>query len=271
MSIVDRGSGPPLVLVPGIQGRWEYMRATVEALSAFFRVLTFPLCGERGSGRTVDPALGLDNFTAQIADVLAGKGLERATICGVSFGGRAALRFAATYPAATEALVLVSTPGPGYHLRRRHQIYARAPWLFGPLFLAETPFRLRAELRRALPDSRQRRAFGWDAVRSLFTAGLSLSRMADRAQLLTGGEPAADCARVIAPTLVITGERELDHVTPVDGTSDYARLIPGARSATIERTGHIGALTRPEAFAAIVRDFVQDGARSTPATKGQVA
>jgi pimeloyl-ACP methyl ester carboxylesterase len=265
MSIVDRGSGPPLVLVPGLQGRWEYMRATIEALSAFFRVLTFPLCGERGSGRTVDPALGVDNYTAQIAEVLARKELDRATICGVSFGGRAALRFAATCPAATDALVLVSTPGPGYHLSRRHAIYVRAPWLFGPLFLSETPFRLRAELRVALPDSRQRRAFGQDALRSLFTSPVSLSRMAARAQLLTSGDPAGDCSRVIAPTLVITGERELDHVVPMDGTSEYARLIPGARMAVIERTGHLGALTRADAFAAMVQDFVKGESRDAVA------
>lgn len=256
-SIVDRGSGPPLVLIPGIQGRWEYMHATVEALSAFFRVLTFPLCGDRGSGRTVDPALGLDNFTAQIADVLAEKELDRATICGVSFGGRAALRFAATRPASTVALVLVSTPGPGYHLNRRHAIYARVPWLLGPLFLAETPFRLRAEMRLALPDSRQRRGFSRDALRTFRRAPVSLSRMAARAKLLTRDDPTEDCSRVTAPTLIVTGERDLDHVVPVDGTSDYARLIPGARMAVIERTGHIGALTRADAFAAIVRDFVK--------------
>ena len=257
MSIVDRGSGPPLVLVPGLQGRWEYLRATVEALSAFFRVLTFPLCGERGSGGTVDPAAGLDNYTAQIADVLARKELDRATICGVSFGGRTALRFAATFPAATDALVLVSTPGPGYHLSRRHAIYVRAPWLFGPLFLAETPFRLGAELRVALPDARQRRGFARAALRSLFTEPVSLSRMAARAQLLTAGDPVGDCARVAAPTLVITGEPQLDHVVPADGTSGYAQLIPGARMAVIERTGHVGALTRADAFAAIVREFAQ--------------
>ena len=168
-------------------------------------------------------------------------------------------------------LVLVSTPGPGYHLSRRHAIYVRAPWFFGPLFLAETPFRLRSELRVALPDSRQRRAFGRDALRSLLTAPVSLSRMAARAQLLTSGDPTGDCSRVIAPTLVVTGERELDHVVPAGGTSEYARLIPGAGMAVIERTGHVGALTRADAFAAMVRTFVQGGARSAPAIEGRVA
>ena len=43
MDLVDRGSGPPLVLIPGLQGRWEYLRPAVDALSASFRVLTFSL------------------------------------------------------------------------------------------------------------------------------------------------------------------------------------------------------------------------------------
>jgi hypothetical protein len=46
VDIVDRGSGPPLVLIPGLQGRWEYLRPAVDALSVFFRVLTFSLGSE---------------------------------------------------------------------------------------------------------------------------------------------------------------------------------------------------------------------------------
>ncbi len=39
----EHGSGPPLVLIPGIPGPWEYMRPAVEALAASYRVLTFSL------------------------------------------------------------------------------------------------------------------------------------------------------------------------------------------------------------------------------------
>ena len=46
MRIVEYGDGEPLVLVPGIQGRWEYMRPAIDALAPFFHVLTFALCGE---------------------------------------------------------------------------------------------------------------------------------------------------------------------------------------------------------------------------------
>ncbi len=41
--VFEFGQGPPLVLIPGIQGRWEYLRPAIDALSRTFRVLTFPL------------------------------------------------------------------------------------------------------------------------------------------------------------------------------------------------------------------------------------
>ena len=64
------------------------------------------------------------------------------------------------------------------------------------------------------------------------------------------------------PTLVITGEAALDRVMPVEGTREYARLIPNARVVMLERTGHLGIITRPEAFAEIVASFVRTDARS---------
>jgi pimeloyl-ACP methyl ester carboxylesterase len=245
MEIVDRGSGPPLVLIPGLQGRWEYLRPAVDALSTCFRVLTFSLAAD-----------DLDGEARQVVTLLAARRLERATICGVSFGGIVALRFAATYPASTEALVLASTPGPDWHLRPRHALYARRPWLFGPLFIAETPWRLRAEMRAAFTETRARRAFSHNALRKFVSAPLSLTRMAARAQLIAAADRRGDCARVTAPTLVVTGEPALDHVVPADGSSEYARIIPGARAAVLERTGHLGSVTRPQAFAALMRDFV---------------
>ena len=71
------------------------------------------------------------------------------------------------------------------------------------------------------------------------------SLMAARVTLQQSLDFAPDCARVTAPTLVVTGEDGLDRVVPADVTRRYATLIPGARYVKIERTGHIGLLTRP--------------------------
>jgi pimeloyl-ACP methyl ester carboxylesterase len=246
VEIVDRGSGPPLVLIPGLQGRWEYLRPAVDALSASYRVLTFSLGSE-----------DLDGYARQVAAVLTGARIERATICGVSFGGLVALRFAAQNPARCEALVLASTPGPLLRLRPRHQIYVRAPWVFGPLFLAETPWRLRPEIRAAIPDAKARRQFSLRALQTVMSAPVSLSSMAARAKMISIDDVRPDCARITAPTLIVTGERDLDHVVPVDGSCEYLRLIPDSRAVVLERTGHLGSITRPDAFAAIVRAFTE--------------
>ena len=256
MTIVEYGSGDPLVLIPGSQGRWEYMRPAIDALSRVFRVLTFPLCGEPGSQCRLDPSRGLDNYTAQVTSLLDSKRLAGATICGVSFGGLIALRFAACYPNRTKSLVLVSTPAPMWHLRRRHQVYVRAPWIFGPVFLAESHWRLRAELAAALPDRRHRSSFRRSLLQTFARAPLSLGRIAARGRLIDGIDMCGDCAAVAAPTLIITGEHGLDHVVPADSSSAYTRLIANARAVVLERTGHLGLITRPEAFAALVHEFV---------------
>src|SRR5262249_18162970 len=260
---VDVGSGPPLVLIPGVQGRWEYVRPAVDALARSFRVLTFSLCGERGVNRPFNPALGFDNYARQVEDVLDRSGIERAVICGISFGGLAAIRFAATRAARTTALVLASTPGPGWHLRLRHRTYARVPWLFLPLFLAETPLRLRVELASTFPRRPDRWRFAQSQLRILARAPLSAKRMAIRATLIGGVSLPDECQKITSPTLVVTGERALDRVVPVDGTIAYLRLRQGAAHQVLPRPGHLGPIPRPAAFGSLVRAFVDRSASAS--------
>ena len=53
--MIDRGSGRPIVLIPGIQGRWEYLAGTVNALARSHRVLTFSLSDLVSPDRRGDP------------------------------------------------------------------------------------------------------------------------------------------------------------------------------------------------------------------------
>ena len=45
--MIDVGSGTPVVLIPGLQGRWEWMAPTVDALQDFIgrAVCGLPLFG----------------------------------------------------------------------------------------------------------------------------------------------------------------------------------------------------------------------------------
>jgi pimeloyl-ACP methyl ester carboxylesterase len=233
-------------LIPGIQGRWAYTEPAVDALARQFRVLTFDLA---------DGFRTIDDYVAQVEQVLDRCGVTQAIVCGVSFGGMIALRFAARFPDRTAALILVSTPGPGFRLKPRHQIYARWPWIFGPIFLAEMPRRVGAELKMAIPTASDRFWFAVRQARTFMRAPVSLPSMAARAQMVGASDVLADCAAVHAPTLVVHGEASLDHVVGADGSSQYARLIPGASGVTLESTGHLGFVTRPKRFAAIVCEF----------------
>jgi pimeloyl-ACP methyl ester carboxylesterase len=256
MQIIERGHGFPLVFIPGLQGRWEYMHAAVDALAEVCHVVTFSLCDEPTACAPFDAAEGLDSYADQVVAALDDRGIARAAICGVSFGGLIAIRMAARHPDRTAALIVASAPGPRWHLKRRHEFYARMPWLLGPLFLAEMPLRAGGELAAALPDRSTRYRFLFDQFRTVVSAPLSLNRMAARARMIAACDRAEDCRRVAAPTLIVHGEPRLDHVVDVNGTSQYATLIRGARTSVLEGTGHLGSITRPHEFASIAGSFL---------------
>jgi hypothetical protein len=50
MKIIDRGGGTPVVVIPGIQGRWEWMKPAIDALAQRCRVITFSLADEPSCG-----------------------------------------------------------------------------------------------------------------------------------------------------------------------------------------------------------------------------
>jgi pimeloyl-ACP methyl ester carboxylesterase len=258
--IVERGSGAPLVLVPSIHGRWEYSRAIVESLARFYRVITFSLCDERTGRSGQQP---IDVFADQVESALDRLGLARAAIVGVSFGGLVALRFAATRPHRTVALAMVSAPGPRWHLLPRHDLYTRVPWLFAPVFVVESPFRLGHEVLVALPGWRERGKHLAELMRTIVTAPVSFSRMAARARLIASYDRVADCARVTAPTLIVHGDDVLDHVTGSGGTAEYEQLIAGARLVRMPRTGHLGSVTHPDECADLVHRFLVDAKKDS--------
>lgn len=231
--MIEQGSGPALVLIPGLPGPWEFIRPAVDALAASFRVLTMSL-GEECT---------IESDVERIVSALDERRIDRAIVGGISFGGLVALRFAAAHPERTAALVLASVPGPGTHLRPRHRLYARWPRVFGPLFVVETPFRLMRELR-------------WSFVRAALANRVSFSLIARRALLIESTDIAADCRRVTAPTLVVTGEAALDHIVPVDDTERYIGAIHGAEHVVMPGTGHLGSITHAGAFAAVIRSFL---------------
>ena len=254
----DKGSGPPLIVVPGIQGRWEWLKPVLLELSARYRTISYTLAGDFGAEMTYDPAQGFDNYLRQLDDIYERTGIERAALCGISYGGFIALRYAATRPERVNSLILASSPSPGWTPNELQRRYVRRPWLSSPAFVATAPVRLAPEIYAAYDSWLARVKFAAVHTARVIAAPMIPSVMARRVQLQQAMDFAPDCARVTAPTLIVSGEEHLDRVVPVPVTRRYEALIAGARYEKMERTGHLGVLTRPKRFACIVGEFLRE-------------
>jgi pimeloyl-ACP methyl ester carboxylesterase len=252
--MIDVGSGPAIVLIPGVQGRWEWMRPAVTALARQWRVVTRSLPGEPGEARA---AGGFDQLVAYVDRQLDEANISSAVICGVSFGGLVALRYAATRPDRVRGLILVSTPGPRWKPAAHQARYLRWPVLSMPFFLAGAARRVQRELRVTLPDARARLAFCAASAREVLAAPGMPWRMGFRGRLAAAENFERDCSHITVPTLVIAGERELDKVVSFDDAGEYVRTIPGAQFQLFERTGHLGTASAPDRFASIVSAFMK--------------
>jgi 3-oxoadipate enol-lactonase len=254
--VFDQGTGTPLVVIPGIQGRWEWMKPTLQELQKRCRVVSYSLCGDAGSGMEFDPGLGFENFVRQLDRVFEQTGLERAALCGISYGGFIALRYAATRPDRVTSLVFASSPAPGWIPNERQQGYVQHPWRSTPAFVARAPFRLWPEIRAAYDTPGERMAFSVRHAARVVAAPIRPPVMAARVTVQQRTDFVPDCARVKVPTLIVTGEDGLDKVVPAEVTRRYQQLIPGAQYVQMERSGHIGMITHPVRFADIVTGFI---------------
>ena len=183
-------------------------------------------------------------------------------IAGVSYGGLIAAEFAARRPervqrpgAGQRAARVVATRSSGssaISMRRFDRADVRGDGAAG-----------RAQ-RKCWPRCRR---FGRSpALHRGARARGSCSRRARRAKMArriawARAHRFADRAgRDTSRRSLVTGEPELDRVVPVDVTRRYLNDFARAEHVVLERTGHNGLVTRPDAFAEVLERFV-DGVR----------
>jgi pimeloyl-ACP methyl ester carboxylesterase len=253
--MIDCGDGTPIVLIPGLQGRWEWMRPTVSALAKHHRVISFSLCDERTSPFPCDPEKAFENYISQVEMALDRAKVERAVIAGVSYGGLIATEFAARNPGRVSALVLANALHASWQPDARQQRYLDAPLASMPMFLVGAAGRARAEVLAALPAFADRMRFTVVQGARVMLAPTSPAKMARRIAWARAHR-FADARAVTTRTLILTGEPGLDKVVPVDVTRRYLDDFAAAEHVVLERTGHNGLVTRPEAFAGVLERFV---------------
>ncbi|HYE87002.1 MAG TPA: alpha/beta hydrolase [Vicinamibacterales bacterium] len=255
--MVDKGHGTPIVLIPGLQGRWEWMRPAVDALAKHHRVITFSLCDERTSPFPCDERKAFENYVEQVDLALERAHVGKAVIAGVSYGGLIATEYAARRPERVQGLVLANALHRTWQPNSQQQRFLKAPRMMSPLFVATAPRRMRPEMAATFPRFFARLSFSVTFGLNVMFALASPAKMARRIEW-SSRHRFADTHRIGAPALIVTGEPDLDRVVPVDVTRRYLNELHSAKHVVLKHTGHNGLVTRPDAFADLLGRFVND-------------
>lgn len=242
----DGSTTTPLLLFNGIGANIELVRPFLDALPQPEAVL-FDIPGVGGSPAPKLP-YRLRKLARLAAALLDQLGRERVDVLGVSWGGTLAQQFAFQYPQRCRRLILAAT-SPG------HLMVPAAPSV---LLKMATPRRYR--------EPGYMTTVAGDIYGGAFRESPDLAREVLRhvhwssdygyyLQLLAacGWSSLPWLALLRQPTLVMTGRD--DPLVPAINGSILARLIPGARLATVD-DGHLFLVTSARTSGRLVAEFL---------------
>lgn len=234
------GDGPVVLFVHGMTGTSEIWAPQVPAFEeAGWRPV---VVDRRGAGRSAARPEAPVDRAGDLLAVLEALGARHAHLVGHAAGGADVLAVALREPARVRGLVLTNTQAgyaePGFTAEIRR---LWSPQVTG---LPAEARELSASYRALDPEGTSR----WlqvyaNADRGVRSAGLPAASVAR-----------SDLAALRAPVLLIAGEEDL--LTPPVLMRVLAGGIPGARLEVIGQTAHVSAWERPEAWNAVVLDFL---------------
>jgi pimeloyl-ACP methyl ester carboxylesterase len=263
--VVERGQGPPIVLVHGITlaaSIWGYQ---LHDLAATHRVIAIDQRGHGWSRPGQEPA-GLGRLGTDLLAVLEALDVRQAIVVGHSMGGMVLLRLAADRPEALServaGMVLVATSGGPV---------SRVPYwgVLAPAVarLAGAQMRLSQRVQRGLLPSGDlsyliaRRAFGdrpepshVELTRTIIDATSPLV-VAELLGDVMSVDVGAALGEVELPALVIVGSK--DHLTPPWNAQRLVSVLPQAELLTLPGCGHMVMLERPQELAEALERFAR--------------
>lgn len=229
---LEAGDGPPIVCLHGAGG--PRISPGYELLSERYRVVALEVPGF-GTSAVNDRSGSHEELAATMRAAVDALGLATYTLLGNSFGGRLAMWMAVQEPDRLASLVLVA---PAAILPERPAGAGGPP--SDPAVLYAHPERIPSWWPPVDPAvaAKQR-----DLVGRLGGAGRNPDLEAKMADLPV-------------PTLVMFGTS--DRVIPPEMGRHYRAILPNCHLVMVYDAGHVVDVDRPEAFAALVEDFVPE-------------
>jgi pimeloyl-ACP methyl ester carboxylesterase len=262
LHLVDRGdpSSPAIVFLHGITGHARTWDREAEALAGHFRVIALDQRGHGDSERAPDGdysnAALADDFAAAVDEI----GLTRFRLVGLSLGGRVAIAYAGTHPDRVERLVVIDI-GPDIApagMTRVMGIMASSPEEFASeddaiaWLRAASPLYDDALLRHRATHGLARLAGGGFAWK--YDPLLRENARKGR------GRPAPELwalwKAIECPTLLVQGQ--LSDLLTDDIAERMLESQPRARRVVVAGAGHTVPGDQPDAFMALLRQFLQD-------------
>jgi 3-oxoadipate enol-lactonase len=222
--LMIRGSGRPVILVPGMNGTADLFYRQVPLLERSYRVATYSL---RDDAESLD-ALAAD--LASVVDVVA-PSERQAIVIGESFGGAVALTTALRHPDRIRALIILNSfPhfGPQARLGMAIAGLKIMPWGAMSLVRHLTAFRLHS------PHTHR------SEVRQFITRTVHATRKGylNRLSLLKQYDVRAELREITCPVLFLAAEK--DHLVPAVEQARYmSACVPGSVMRILEGHGHI--------------------------------
>lgn len=250
------GDGMPLVLLhafPVDHRMWDDVAAALPGARAVHAV---DLPGTPGNAEQLPPP-SIDTSALRVADALAGAGIERAVVAGLSMGGYVALALAELRPALVAGLGLVDTKSvadaPEAAANRLR--IADAAESSGTVDVVRSmPGTLLGETTRAARPELADRVGGWIGEQP--PAGVAWSQRAMAAR--------PDRTRVLAdfagPVTVVVGDE--DGLTPLEQAQHMADAAPGALLVVVPRAGHLSAVEDPGTVADALEELASRAEQS---------
>jgi pimeloyl-ACP methyl ester carboxylesterase len=269
--------GPVVVLVHGLGGRWTNWLENIGPLvDAGHRVIVPDLPGFGASPMPADKISipGYGRWLVELLDVLD---VECAALVGNSMGGFIAAEVAIQTQTLVSRLVLVSAAGITSEKQRSDRllealygVQALSAYVTGAVvaraaFLAKRPaLRKRAMWFVARHPEHLSPALAYEQIAGIGTEGFLPALDACSDYPIRDRLPEIDC-----PTLIVWGADDL--IVPVRDATVFEDLIPDARKAIWEDTGHVAMLERPAEFNTLVTDFLKLATVGAAASNGAAA
>jgi 3-oxoadipate enol-lactonase len=226
-----------------------------ETYPATHRVVRYDL---RGFGRSpIGP--GRFSHAGDLVELLERQEMQKASLVGVSMGGRAALEVALARPELVEALVLVGAGFPGHDWSAEMKTADAAE--MEALERGDIDAAVEVCLRTWVDGPRRKPGDVDPAVRERVA---EMQRRAYELQMpvweTAEQEPLVDnlaerLGEVTLPTLILVGEEDIPDMHQI--ADRLERELPNAQRASIADTAHVPSLERPREFDELVLPFLQ--------------